>query len=145
MSWVIDSRLILELWASGRERIYLSDSGYGTSDMVTSVTITPWVDRQTARTQLCKYSIHGNSTTGGMKAEFEGGGNPWQVPVEVGHPRRQCPKSKWRAPEVIRGNPVTASQRRVIVRAQTHARHTGRIRKGYIKPYRICHPEWHHA
>lgn len=107
MSWVIDSRLILELQASGRERSYCSDTGYDTSDLVTSVTITP--RESSARNPVCKYSIQGNSTTVGVNAELEIGGNRWQVPVEVGHPRRQCSKCKGSAPEVISANPVTAS------------------------------------
>jgi len=138
MSWVIDSRLILELWASGRERSYWSDSGYDAFDLVTSVTITPRVS--SALPHVCNYSIQGNSTGG---ANAENGGNLWQVPVEVGHPRRRCPKSKGRAPGVTSVNLVTAFL--IRCRAETHARHTGRIRKGYIYPYRICHPEWRHA
>jgi hypothetical protein len=138
MSWVIDSHLILELQASGRERSYWSDSCYDTSDLVTSVTITPC--ENSARTQVCIYSIQGNSTGGG---NAEGVGNPWQVPVEVGHPRRRCSKRKGSAPEIIIVNLVTAILFRA--RAETHVRHTGRKRKGYIYSYRIFQREWRHA
>lgn len=141
MSWVIDSRLILALVASGRERSYWSDACYATSDRVTSVTITPCVSR--AQTLVCKYSIQGNGTAGGGTAEVELPGKRWQVPVEVGHPRRRCPKSKGRAPGVRRGKRGTATH--IRCRAETNFPHTGRIRKGYSYRYRICHPEWHHA
>lgn len=137
MSWVIDSHLILG--ASGSERNYWSDACYATSDMVTSVTITPCMSR--ARTQVCNYSIQGNSTTGGGKAEV--GSILWQVPVEVGYPRRRCPKRKGSAPGVRNGNLGAAT--RVIGRGETHVHHIGRIRKGYSYLYRICHPEWRHA
>ena len=62
MSQMIDSRLILELVASGREKSYWSDSGYATSDLVTSVTITP--GDNTALPPVCNYSIQSNSTGG---------------------------------------------------------------------------------
>lgn len=141
MSWVIDSRLILELSASGCERNYWSDACYAASDKVTSVTITPRVSR--AQTLVCKYSIQGNGTTSGGAAEVELPGKRWQVPVEVGRLRRWCSKSKGRAPGVRRGKRGTATH--IRCRAETYFRHTGRIRKGYSYLYRICHPEWPHA
>lgn len=143
MSWVIDSRLILELSASGRERNSWGDACYSTSDTVTNVTITPRLSR--AQTLVCKYSIQGNSTSGGVSAEFDLPDKRWQVPVEVGRLRRWCPKSKGRDPVVRSANFGTASQRRVIVRGETYLRHTGRIRKRYSYRYRIFHPEWRHA